>query len=1037
MSTFVHLHVHSEYSLRESTLRISQLVNQAVEHDAPAVAVTDRNGLYGAVKFYKAARKAGIKPILGVQLSVCKDQDLDEAALGRPRGPQIDAAVLLAESLEGYRNLVKLVSLANTRHRNPVVTLSEAASHRDGVIALIAGSESQIARSFAQQSAQTAREWLHDWHQIWRHSHLYIDVQDHGMTSERQALRELLQWATEAQVPVVATNDVHYLYETDAGIQRTLSQLDNSLWNSPLQGNRHDFASPAEMERRLGQIPNAIENTLRIAERCTVELPLGQAHMPKYPTSSGEPAAEVLTKAARVGMLQRYGTETEELRDRLDYELEIINRLGFADYFLVVADFIRFAHKNGISTGPGRGSAAGSLVAYSLRITDVDPLSNRLLFERFLNPERVNWPDIDTDFEYERRNEVIQYVLSRYGQERVAQIGTFGTLAARAALRDVGRALQTDAKLVDRVAKLVPGVPGMTLKRARKEVQDLNDLLQAESRLKPLWEQALALEGLPRHTSVHAAGVVISPFVLSDLVPVQEGADGIPVTQYDMEDVEALGLVKMDFLGLRTLTLIDNTANSIKARTGKTLNWTRIPDGDKATFQMLGRGETEGCFQLESAGVRRVLRDLRPTRLEDLIAVISLYRPGPMENIPTFIKARHGRIPVSYPHPDLEQILKDTYGVIVYQEQIMQIAARMAGFSLGQADLLRRAVGKKKRDVLDAQRSAFVSGAVANGYDEETADQVYDLVVRFADYGYNRSHAAAYAVLSYRTAWLRANYLPDFLAALLSMTVGNAGKEAEYKKDAKKHKIEVLSPSVQTSDVLYTVESKNVIRTGLLSVRNVGKSAVENIMEVRNNGQFTSLVDFLQRINSRTCNRKAVESLLEAGALDDFLPASVSPEVKKSMLGEAYNEAAEGKQMAGLGLQFDRGNQSANSARVEPVNGTVHPSGGQESSSPKPPNVLYIRYGPQPVKTPSAAPLKHASTAAVKETILKKVRTMLTDAPGATRVVLYDSDKRKTRLLEERFSVELSPELIGALEEIVGMGNVKIGRMPSTQTQEE
>lgn len=1012
MTDFVHLHVHSEYSLREGTLRLSQLLERVRQYQSPAVAVTDRNGMYGLVKFYQAAKAAGVKPILGVQLAVCEDKQLEEVALGRVNGPPTDSVVLLAETLEGYRNLVRLTSLAGERLRFPVVTLSEMARHTQDVILLMGGGESHIARQFALNDEAEAHRWLHHWLDTWPRSHLYLEVQNHGVAQERQALAAEIQWAGEHGVPLVATNDCHYLDEGDADVQRLVAEIDSNLWNRPLQGNRYDLASPGEMERRLGQIPGALENTLEIAQRCNVELPLGEVHQPLYPLSGGESAAQVLTRAATVGAGQRYGKMSPELSRRLEYELSVINRMGFADYFLVVADFIRYAHKQGISTGPGRGSAAGSLVAYALRITDVDPIANKLLFERFLNPERVSWPDIDTDFEYERRNEVIQYVVNRYGKTHVAQIGTFGTLAAKAAIRDMGRALKAPPRLVDKLAKLVPGWPVTTLQRAYEEVAEIPELLRAQPELQRLWRFAQAVEGLPRHTSIHAAGVVISPFPLADLVPVQAGADGVPVTQYPMEDVERLGLIKMDFLGLRTLTLIDNAVRSVAQRTGRALDWRRIAVTDKATFQMLCRGETEGCFQLESAGMKRVLRDLRPTGWEDLIAVISLYRPGPMENIPSFIQAKHGRIPVPYPHPDLKPILQDTYGVIVYQEQIMQIAATMAGFTLGQADILRRAVSKKKREVLDEQRFAFVTGCRKKGYDEELANDVYNLIVRFANYGFNRCHAAAYAVLAYRTAWLRANYLPDFLAALLSLTMGNADKEKEYKRDAGRHNIQVLPPSIQRSRRLYVVESDKAIRSGLLAVRNVGHSAVDAILEARRDAEFSSLVDFLQRVNSRTCNRKTVESLLEAGALDDFLPQPSSDESKLTMLEEAYRQLEEGRLTGGLGLQFVQGD----GGREQAGNGPGVPNNRE--------GALYIRYGA--AISPGASGEQWANS-------LEQVKQLLLDSPGQVRVVLYDEQRSKTRLLPKGLSVAVTPELIAALEERVGLGNVRMGVLPTAR----
>lgn len=986
MKSFVHLHVHTAYSLREGALRIDDCISAAVGFGMSAIAITDTNAMYGVVAFYRAAVAAGIKPILGVQLTVARPEDEKALADGRPGGPGVDTAVLLAESLEGYRNLVRLVTRAQARERRLFVTLEEVTRHRDGVIALVGGSESAALRLFAAGQAEEAQTWLRAWQTAWPATHLFVDVQDHQRTDERQGLPALIRFARSAEIPLVATNDVHYLRREDADVQRVLAQIESGPGGPVLQGERYEFASQEEMARRFAKLTDALENTAKVAERCQVTLPLDQLLLPKYPTPNGEPAAQVLRRAATAGVRQRYRSPSPEVRERLDYELDVIERLGFADYFLVVADFIRFAHKNGISTGPGRGSAAGSLVAYALRITDVDPIANRLLFERFLNPERVTWPDIDTDFEYERRSEVIRYVVARYGPRYVAQIGTFGTLAARAALRDAGRVLQTDPKLVDRLAKLIPNHPGVTLQQAIDEVSGIGDLLRANQHAQAVWDTAAALEGFPRHTSVHAAGVVISPVALDELVPVQPGVDGTPVTQFPMADIEALGLMKMDFLGLRTLTLIDHCVASIERRGSLKFNWRQVPENDATTFTMLGRGETDGCFQLESAGVRRVLRDLRPSGLEDMIAVISLYRPGPMENIPAFIAAKHGRTPIHYPHPDLEPILKDTYGVMIYQEQIMQIASRMAGFSLGQADLLRRAVSKKKREILDAERERFVSGCLARAYDDATANDVYDLIVRFADYGFNRCHAAAYAVLAYRTAYLRANHLPDFLAALLSMTIGAPDKATTYARDAKAHGIAVLPACVAESEAGYTAQSSQVIRTGLLSVRNVGRSAVEAILQTRQQQPFTSLVDFLSRVNARACNRKAVESLLAAGAFERFLPDGAAGDVAHQALDQAY-ASVEATAQPGLQLTF----------------------GDEPNAS------LFVR----------------CDTG--NQVVLENIQTVLGSYPGDVRVTLYDGKKRRAQVLDPKWSVAVSTELVAALEELVGLGNARLGRVPGTR----
>ncbi len=992
--------MHSAYSLREGALTVEEVVHLAKANDMRAVALTDTNALYGAISFYKAAKKAGIKPIIGVQLSVCRDGDqelLDNGRKGLGATP-VDTAVLLAKNLDGYESLVTLVTLAREKQHRPYVTFSELAAHTTHTFVLVGGGESYLLKLFANRQTSVANTWIGTWLNACPSGNLYIDVQDHKVPEERTGLPAIVKAARANEIPLVATNDAHYKAKEDADVQRVLAGLEGGT-GAILRSDLYGFASKEDMSIKFGNFPEALENTLVIADACNLELPIGQTLLPKYKTQNDEPSEEVLRKAAIVGVEKRYGHVTSEIEKRLDYELGIINQLGFADYFLIVADFIRFAHKKGISTGPGRGSAAGSLVAYALRITDVDPVQNHLLFERFLNPERISWPDIDTDFEFERRGEVIQYVKERYGKEYVAQIGTFGTLAARAAIRDAGRVLQTDPLLVDRIAKMVPTYPGVTLERVWNEVAGIRELTANNHHAKTVWDIACKIEGFPRHTSVHAAGVVISPIPLRRIVPVELGSDGMSVTQYPMEDIESLGLIKMDFLGLKTLTLIDECVSSIEGRTKERIDLRRISPNDPATFKMLSKGETLGCFQLESSGMRRVLRDLKPTHLEDIIAVNALYRPGPMENIPSFIAAKHGKQNVIYPHPDLKPILEDTYGVIVYQEQIMQIASMMAGFTLGQADLLRRAVSKKKRDILDAERGRFVAGCLAKGYTADTANDVYDLIVRFADYGFNRSHAAAYAVLAYRTSYLRANYLPDFLASLLTLSMGSSDKISEYVRDAKRHGIRVLPPSITSSVRGFVVESDTVIRTGLLSIKGVGEAAVEAILSERAEGQFTSLVDFLKRVNSRVCNRKVVEGLLQADAFSDFLPQKISKEAAMQILTLAYTEAEEHKQFAGLGLLLDE-SLMRDEVSTEP-----------ESES----QVLYIRY-------PGGKQGKD---------MLTQVKQVLLMEKGTVSVALFDASTRRTRILGEKFLVSITPELIASLEEIVGIGNAKIGKKQS------
>ncbi|EJY55510.1 DNA polymerase III, alpha subunit [Alicyclobacillus hesperidum URH17-3-68] len=1001
MADFVHLHVHSAYSFRESLLRIEDLVEAAALYEMPAIALTDTNGMYGAVSFYRQAKARGVEPVIGCQLQIDLRTQGVEEPVARARSEwrrELETVVLLARGLAGYRALTRLVTCARANGPVPFIRVDELAMHATDLICLIGGGESRLLAQYAAGDEQAAQRSLQTLLGACPAGQVYIDVQDHQKMVERQGLPGLLRAARLWDVPLVATNDARYRFPEDAKLHRAYAALDRPDAEDMWPTDRFALVGADEMSRRFANLPEALQNTVAIADECKLHLPLYQVQMPRYQTKDGRPSEIVLREAARVGATSRYGDVTGEIERRLQYELDVICNMGYADYFLVVADFIRYAHQRGISTGPGRGSAAGSLVAYALRITDVDPMANQLLFERFLNPERVSLPDIDTDFEYERRGEVISYVVDKYGRDRVAQIGTFGTLAARAALRDAGRMLGADPQLVDQLSKLVPGQPGVTLSAVRAQVPSFERIIEGAEAALRLYDAAVRLEGLPHHTSIHAAGVVIAPGPLVDWVPLDPGGDGAPVTQYAMDDIEALGLVKMDFLGLRTLTLVDACIRSIRERTGEMVDWRQIPTDDPATYDMLTRAETNGVFQLESPGMRRVLKQLRPTTLDDIVAVISLNRPGPMENIPAFCDAKHGRVAVSYPHPDLKPILQDTYGVIVYQEQIMQIASLMAGFSLGQADLLRRAVSKKKRDILDEERSRFVDGCLRNGYDAATAHDVYDLIVRFADYGFNRSHAAAYAVLAYRTAYLRAHHLPEFLAALMTMAMGAPDKIRTYEQDARRHRIAVLPPSVVHSERGYAVNAEGAIRTGLLAIRNVGEAAVEHILSLRRERPFSSLVDFLQRIQSRLVNRKALDSLLLAGAFDEFFPDAAAPSAKQQMFEEAWKRAEEARQFAGLTLEFG----------FPADDPPLRPSTSDEGTK-----ILYIRY----------AGNKGGST-------LRRVQAALSAFPGVTPVALYDATARRTRLLGERWCVEVTPELVTLLEEVVGIGNVRVREAP-------
>ncbi|MBL0386253.1 DNA polymerase III subunit alpha [Tumebacillus sp. ITR2] len=873
MQPFVHLHVHTEYSLLEGMCRIDDLIARAQELGMDTVAMTDSGAMYGAVEFYKKAKSAGLKPLLGCQVYVARRGLAERPA----RGEEPWHLILLAENYEGYRNLLKLVSQAQLADHfdKPCVDKNALFHYREGLIALSGGFEGEVGQKLIAGDLQGAEEAAQEYAALFGPDNFYLELQDHGLMAEKQVNQLTLQLAQRHQLQLVATNNVQYLHPADAPSQdvlaciregRSIQDQDRVRLSSP----EYSLKSGSEMADLFRHVPQALENTRLIADRCHVELELGVNHLPAFDLPPGFTETTYLRHLCLQGVHERFGQETPEVMERLNYEIDVISQMGFAGYFLIVWDFMRFAHENGISTGPGRGSAAGSLVSYVLRITNVDPIRYNLLFQRFLNPERISMPDIDIDFEYERRGEVIEYVTQKYGTERVAQIVTFGTMAARAAIRDVGRVLDLPAHVIDRTAKLIPGQLGITIDKALELEPQLKQLHEGDPLVQKLVDTARAIEGLPRHTSLHAAGVVISKEPLTEYVPLQRGAEGGVVTQYSMEVLEDVGLLKMDFLGLRYLTLIDRTIDIVRRTEGVEIDFETMDMDDPRTYELLTRGDTDGCFQLESSGCKNVLRELRPSSFEDIIAVISLYRPGPMENIPTFIKAKHGETAVRYPHPDLQWILEDTYGVIVYQEQIMQIASVMAGFSLGQADLLRRAVGKKKREVLAEQRAIFVEGSLKKGYAEPLAHEVYDLVVRFADYGFNRAHAAAYAVLAYQTCYLKANHPAAYMSALLTSVMMSHHKVAQYVDDCRRMGIEVLPPDVNRSSFGFSVE-QGKIRCGLLAIKNVGLSGIQSLVQTRRQGgAFSDLGDFCERVDARACNKKALESLIRAGAFDSL-----------------------------------------------------------------------------------------------------------------------------------------------------------------------
>ena len=837
-------------------------------------AITDHGCLYGLVDFYRACNQQGVKPILGCEVYVANRTLHD-------RTPHIDDnpyhLVLLAENDVGYSNLLKLSSLGYTEgfYYKPRVDKKALAEHSEGLIALSACLSGEVPSYVAQGRIDEAEAVARQYLEIFGRDSFFLEIQSNGMRVQDLVNRQLVQLGRKLGVPVVATNDVHYLRREDATAHDVLLCIQTgSVVDDPSRmrfpTDQFYLKSAEEMYREFAEIPEACAMTARIAERCNVELDFDTLHMPEFEAPPGQTLDSYLRRLCEEGAIRRFGAISREVRERLDYELGIIERMGYSGYFLIVWDFIRYAKSQGIYVGPGRGSAPGSLAAYCLGITDVDPLAYNLLFERFLNPERVTMPDIDVDFCYERRGEVIDYVAGKYGSDKVAQIITFGTMAARAAIRDVGRALKFSYAEVDRIAKLVPAELNMTIDRALEVSPELAAAVGESERNRTLIEIARAVEGLPRHPSVHAAGVVISKDPLTDHVPLYKSADGVLTTQYPMEDLERLGIVKMDFLGLRTLTVIGNTVEIVKHTRNEDVDIESIPLDDPMVYEMLRNAESEGVFQLESSLFQNMLREVKPTKFEDLVAIVALGRPGPMVMTGDFVRGKHCHDTVKYPHPALEKILEPTYGVMLYQEQVMQAASELAGFSLGEADMLRRAMGKKKPEVIAGLRDRFMEGALGRGVSERAAQEVFSLIERFAGYGFNKSHSAAYALISYRTAYLRCHYFPEFMASTLTSVMGSSERVAMYIDVCRAAGVDVLPPDVNESFKGFTV-SGNTIRFGLGAIKNVGEGAAESIISARKSGgPFVSFVDFCNRVDMTAVNRKALESLIRCGAFSKF-----------------------------------------------------------------------------------------------------------------------------------------------------------------------
>ncbi|MCM3116648.1 DNA polymerase III subunit alpha [Neobacillus sp. MER 74] len=861
--SFIHLHVYSAYSLLSSTASVPDLIKNAQSKGFSAIALTDRNVMYGTIEFYKLCQKNNMKPIIGLTVDVESEYTSNESF----------PLVLLAENDSGYRNLLKISSTVQTKtdHGIPLKWLKH---YSDGLIALTPGLEGEIEQLLINGDEERAKELIRKLDSIFGKNNFFLAIQNHQLEQETKMRNMLTSLSKEMNVPIAATNQVHYLEKEDMFAHECLLAIKNGDklqddHRETLENDQFYLKTASEMVDCFSDFPDALENTIRIANRCQFNIELNKTYLPAFPTEKGIPAEDYLEMLCKQGLSERFSSPAQEYFERLSYELAVIKRMKFSNYFLIVWDFMKYARENGILTGPGRGSAAGSLVAYVLYITDVDPLKHNLLFERFLNPERISMPDIDIDFPDHRRDEVINYVAGKYGELHVAQIVTFGTLAAKAVLRDIGKVFGLNSKELEHVSRMIPSRLGIDLKGAYKESEALRKFINESPMNKRLFETALKLEGLPRHTSTHAAGVVISEKPLIDLIPIQRGSNHVFLTQFSMEHLEEIGLLKMDFLGLRNLTLIDSIVSSITRKTGKKINIGSIPLDDTLTFTLLAKGETTGVFQLESEGMRKVLTRLKPSRFEDIVAVNALYRPGPMENIPLFIDRKHGIQKVDYPHPDLRPILENTYGVIVYQEQIIQIASKMAGFSLGEADLLRRAVGKKKKDILDQERSHFVQGALKKGYEHTLANDIYDLIVRFANYGFNRSHAVAYSMIAYQLAYLKANYPVYFMAGLLTSAIGNDTKIAQYVMETKQKEITVLPPSINYSGYSFQVEQEG-IRFSLAAIKSVGAAALKEIFQARKKKKFVDLFDFCIRVSTKAINRKTLEFLVHSGCFDEF-----------------------------------------------------------------------------------------------------------------------------------------------------------------------
>ncbi len=901
---FVHLHVHSQYSLLDGACRIPDLVAAARRHRMPALALTDHGNLFGLIEFYDACMKGGVKPILGVETYIAPGSRLEKEAKGISEASF--HLILLAKDEMGYQNLLKLVSVANLEgfYYRPRIDKEVLRKHSKGLLCLSSCLQGEVSYWLPRGEEVKARQAAAGLAEMFPKGDFYLEIQNHGIADQQKIIPAMLKLSRELDLPLVATNDLHYLEKSQARAHEALLCIQTqTTLDDPkrfrFESDEFYFKSPDQMQTIFGELPGAILRTREIAEKANVELEFNRLHLPQFTPPDGKTQDQYLREMVQEGLAHRYPRVDPAMHARVEHELSIIAKTGFTSYFLITWDFVRYAKMKNIPVGPGRGSAAGSVVSYCLGITDLDPLEHDLIFERFLNPDRISMPDIDIDFCYERRGEVIDYVVNKYGQGNVAQVITFGTMQAKAVVRDVARAMGFSYPEADRLAKLIPFELNMTLKKALEIVPELRILSESDPRVKQLLETSMHLEGLTRHASTHAAGVVIADGDLTQYVPLYKTSEGQVSTGYAMESLEKIGLLKMDFLGLRTLTVIDEASKLVREYHEPAFDIEKIPPDDARTHESLSRGETTGVFQLESSGMRDLVRRLKPERFQDLIALVALFRPGPLGSgmVDDFIRRRHGQVRVSYDHPKLEPILRDTYGICVYQEEVMRIAHEVAGFSLAEADSLRRAMGKKTPEVMEQARDKFIQGCAKNGLSHRTAEKIFEKIEYFAGYAFNRSHSAAYALISYRTAYLKANFPVEFMTALLSSERDNTEKVAQYIEEARRMGITVRPPDIHRSFARFTMEEgvtpppdpgpagrppkagpppaagvgSGVIRYGLLAVKNVGEKAIEDIIQSREReSPFASLVDFCERVDTRTVNRKVLESLIKCGAFDSL-----------------------------------------------------------------------------------------------------------------------------------------------------------------------